>query len=73
LDNSERLKKIIDDLLDISRIERNTLKLHYSLVDVVDLMKDSEGFFTKLAEEKNISLRYIYPHEPVNVFLTLTG
>jgi two-component sensor histidine kinase len=69
LDNSERLKKIIDDLLDISRIERNTLKLHYSLVDVVDLMKDSEGFFTKLAEEKNISLRYIYPHEPVNVFI----
>jgi len=69
LDNAERLKKIIDDLLDISRIERNTLKLHYSLVDIVDLMKDSEGFFIKLAEEKNISLKYIYPFEPVNVFI----
>jgi len=69
LDNAERLKKIIDDLLDISRIERNTLKLHYSLVDIVDLVKDSEGFFMKLAEEKNIRLKYIYPAEPVNVFI----
>jgi PAS domain S-box-containing protein len=69
LDNTERLKKIIDDLLDISRIERNTLKLHYSLVDIVDLIKDSEGFFIKLAEEKNIRLKYVYPGEPVNVFI----
>ncbi|MDD5561621.1 MAG: ATP-binding protein [Candidatus Omnitrophica bacterium] len=69
LDNAERLRKIIDDLLDISRIERNTLKLHYSLVDIVDLMKDSEGFFMKLAEEKNIRLKYVYPDEPVNVFI----
>ena len=69
LDNVERLKKIIDDLLDISRIERNTLKLRYSLVDIVDLMKDSEGFFIKLAKEKNICLRYAYPDEPVNVFI----
>jgi PAS domain S-box-containing protein len=69
LDNAERLKKIIDDLLDISRIERNTLKLHYSLVDIIDLMKDSEAFFMKLAGEKNICLKYIYPDEPVNVFI----
>jgi len=69
LDNVERLKKIIDDLLDVSRIERNTLKLHYSLVDVVDLLKDSASFFTQLAAEKNISLKYSYPKEPVNVFI----
>jgi len=69
LDNAERLKKIIDDLLDISRIERNTLKLHYSLVDIIDLMKDSEVFFMKLAEEKHICLKYVYPPEPVNVFI----
>ncbi len=69
LDNVERLKKIIDDLLDTSRIERNALKLRYSLVDVVDLLKDSATFFTELAAEKNISLRYSYPKEPVNIFI----
>jgi len=69
LDNADRLKKIIDDLLDVSRIERNTLKLHYSLVDIVDLFKDSATFFTKLAQEKNITLKYSYPKEDVNVFI----
>jgi PAS domain S-box-containing protein len=69
LDNVERLKTIIDDLLDVSRIERNALKLHYSLVDLVDLIKDSASFFTELAAEKNISLKYSYPGEPVNIFI----
>ena len=69
LDNTERLKKIIDDLLDISRIERSALKLRYSLVDVVDLIKDSASFFTELAAEKNISLKYSYPKDPVNIFI----
>jgi len=69
LDNIERLKKIIDGLLDVSQIERNTLKLHYSLVDVIDLIKDSASFFTELAAEKNVSLNYSYPKEPVNIFI----
>jgi PAS domain S-box-containing protein len=69
LDNTDRLKKIIDDLLDVSRIERNTLKLHYSLVDIADLIKDSAAFFNKLASEKDITLKYHYPKEPVNVFI----
>ncbi len=69
LHNADRLKKIIDDLLDVSRIERNALRLHYSLVDIVDLLKDSASFFVKLAQEKNISLKYFYPRDPVNVFV----
>lgn len=69
LDNTERLRKIIDDLLDVSRIERNTLKLHYSLVDIADLVKDSASFFTELAAEKSISLEYSYPKKPVNIFI----
>ena len=69
LNNANRLKKIISDLLDVSRIERNTLKLHYSLVDIVDLLKDSSSFFIKLAKEKSVSLAYSYPRFPVNVFV----
>ena len=67
--NVERLKKIIDDLLDVSQIERNVFNLHYSLVNVVDLIKDSADFFTELAAEKNISLKYVYPKEAVNIFI----
>lgn len=68
-DNIERLKKLIDDLLDMSRIERNKLELNYSLVNFYDLFKDSEGFYKKLAEEKGINLRYLLPSKDINLFI----
>jgi len=67
--NVERLKKMIDELLDLSRIENETFKLHYSLVNLSDLLEDSAGFFKNLAQEKGISLIYNLPKRPVNVFL----
>ncbi len=68
-DNIERLKNLIDNLLDISRIERDKLRLHYSLVNINALIKDSSDFFKKLAEERDISLKYYLPKEEVNLFV----
>lgn len=68
-DNVERLKKIIDDLLDISRIEKGKLKLHYSLVNLNDLLLDSSDFFKRLASEKDIELDYSIPKDQVNIFV----
>lgn len=68
-DNIERLKKIIDELLDISRIERGRFKLHYSLVNLNDLLRDSSDFFKKMAEDKGISLDYYLPRKQVNIFM----
>ncbi len=68
-DNIERLKKIIEDLLDMSRIEQDTLKLHYSLVNLNELLESSSDFFKKLAAEKGISLRYDIPKDEVNIFI----
>jgi len=67
--NIERLKKLIDDLLDMSRIERNKLELHYSLVNFKDLLKDSADFYKKLAEEKGLELRYYIPKKDINLFI----
>ncbi|MFA5089035.1 MAG: ATP-binding protein [Candidatus Omnitrophota bacterium] len=67
--NIERLTKIIDELLDISRIEGKRLKLHYSLVNLNDLLRDTEDFFKKLAAEKNIKLNYLLPSHEVNIFI----
>lgn len=67
--NLDRLKSIIDKLLDISLVERRKLKLRYSLVNLSDLLKESQDFFTKLAAEKNISLTYQLPKEEVNIFI----
>jgi len=67
--NIERLKKLIDDLLDISRIERDKLELHYSLVNLNDLLKDSLGFYEKLAEEKGVTLKLHFPKKEVCLFI----
>lgn len=68
-ENVERLRHMIEDLLDISRIEKGILRLHYSLVNLNDLIKDSSDFFKKWAKEKGISLKYNLPQEQINIFL----
>ncbi|MEI8349797.1 MAG: ATP-binding protein [Candidatus Omnitrophota bacterium] len=67
--NIERLKKMIDELLDLSRIENSQFKLQYSLVNFNDLLQDSSEFFRKLAHDKNITLEYGFPEKQVNIFL----
>ncbi len=67
--NTERLKNIIDELLDISRIEGKRLKLDYSLVNLNDLIQESEDFFRKLAAEKGVDLSYYLPQGEVNIFI----
>ena len=67
--NIERLKKLMEDLLDISRIERNKLELRYSLINLNDLLKDSSEFYQILAEEKGIELNYDLPKKDINLFV----
>lgn len=67
--NIERLKNIIDELLDISRIEAKMFNLRYSLVNLMDIFKDSEQYFKELAAEKSITLDYKFPSHEVNIFI----
>jgi PAS domain S-box-containing protein len=67
--NIARLKKIIDDLLETSRIEGGKIKLHYSLVNLNDLLLDNAEFYKKQAQDKGISLEYNLPREQINIFL----
>jgi len=64
-----RLNGIIEDLLDVARIETGRLKLHYSLVNLNDLLKESADFFKKQAQDKGVRLEYVLPKEQVNIFL----
>jgi len=67
--NIERLQKMIDSLLEISTIERQQLKLHYSLASLSDLIEDSKEFFCQKASEKNIKIEYCLPEKNVNIFV----
>lgn len=68
-ENLERLKNIIEDLLDVSRIEKGTLRLHYSLVNLNELICESSDFFKRWAKERNITLQYVLPKKDVNIFI----
>jgi len=68
-DNMERLNHMIDNLLDMTRIEKRRLRLHYSLANLNDLIMNTADFFRKLAREKDIHLRYIMPKEKINIFI----
>src|SRR3989338_2400656 len=67
--NVARLNHIIEELLDISRIESGKIKMHYSLINLNDLLMDSSAFFKKLAEEKGIDLEYNLPRSQINIFI----
>lgn len=56
--NVDRLKHIVGDLLDISRLERGAFKMQYSFFNLCDLIRDNSEFFIKMAQTKNIRLDY---------------
>ncbi|MCK5580244.1 MAG: PAS domain-containing protein [Candidatus Omnitrophica bacterium] len=65
----DRLTGIIDKLLDASRIERETLKLQYSLVNLSALLKETRTYFKKQAAEKNIKITYQLPKHAITIFV----
>lgn len=69
VENTERLKRLVEELLDVSRIEKGTLKLHYSLVNLNELIGGSAEFFAKLAGDKGITLECKLPKEEINIFV----
>lgn len=67
--NIKRIRHLIDELLDISRIESGQLKLHYSLVNLNVLLRDSSAYFKNLAHTKDIKLNYHLPRKDINIFI----
>ena len=57
LEDIDRLKRIIDNLLDISKLESGKFKIIREEVDIVDLAKKAIAEFKPQASVKNIELR----------------
>jgi len=56
LRNAERLDRIIEDFLEVSRIEAARLKFVFKKVDLKETIKDTIKFLEGFAKEKNIQL-----------------
>ncbi len=57
LEDVDRLKRIIDDLLDVSKIEAGKFKLHKATIDLVGLVKGVGASFRPRVEALGLDLR----------------
>lgn len=71
MENVNRLTRIVDSLLTISKIESGRLDLHKTVVNICELIKDTVSNYKPLAQEKNISLDFEVPEEGIDICLDL--
>lgn len=63
---SERLQTLVQDLLDLSKIEQQGFRLHLETVDLADLLREIAVMFQQKSEEKGIDF---YLHAPKSVYM----
>lgn len=70
LHDTERLSKLITDVLDISRIDLGTLKFYYENVEINKLFDNIEKEMRPIANSKNINISYNISRKLPNELIT---
>lgn len=83
LEDSDRLKRIIDNLLDISKIEAGKVELRKELTDIVEVVKGIASAFALQSQERGLKLSayfskarlklYVDKDRLIQVFTNLVG
>ena len=68
-DSIDRLARIINSLLDISKIEAGKVELKKELVEVRDLMSHVASSFETRAKVQGLELRVSFPKKPIDVYV----
>jgi PAS domain S-box-containing protein len=58
--NAQQLGIIIDDILDLSRVEADKIELYKTRFDLIDFLRDIQTTFAHKAEEKGLTLSIDY-------------
>jgi len=66
--NAVRLHRLIDQLLDLSKIESGNMKVHAAEGDLKQFLKTVYAYFVSFADQKQISYTLHVPQEPVSGF-----
>jgi signal transduction histidine kinase/GGDEF domain-containing protein len=67
--NIDRLARIIDSLLDVSKIEAGKVELKRELVDLAGLIRRTASSFELSLKEKNLELKINVPEKQIDVFV----
>lgn len=66
--NAERLLRLINQLLDLSKLESGNMHLLASQSDLIDFLKPIFSSFDSYATKKRLKYTFEYPEEPVVVY-----
>ena len=69
MENVQRLSRIVDSLLTISKIESGRLDLRKTVVNICELIKDTVSNYEPLSQEKGICLDCKVPEQSVDICL----
>ncbi|SFE05765.1 hybrid sensor histidine kinase/response regulator transcription factor [Thermophagus xiamenensis] len=69
--NARRLMNMIDQLIDLRKLDQGKLKLSVSKFDVVGVVKDIVGNFQPLAEQKNVNIQFYSSNDTLEVWLDM--
>ena len=67
-DTVDRLIRVTNNLLDISKLETGHIGLNKEFVDIADLINDAVLLFELKAEKKGLELKVRYPEREVNIY-----
>jgi PAS domain S-box-containing protein len=65
----DHVGNITEAMLDLSRMEKGTFRLRYSLINLNDLLKELAQSYRSLARDKKIRLFCALPSQPLNIFV----
>ena len=67
--NSQKLIRLVNQLLDLSKLEAGEMNIRASETDIITFLKEIVLSFTTFAEKKNITLKFINDEEHIIVYL----
>ncbi|MEK7131555.1 MAG: ATP-binding protein [Patescibacteria group bacterium] len=66
--NNEHLVKLVDEFLDITRIEQGRAKYEFTMVNICDLIDSAMNDLKIKAEQKKMKIKWACPKRIVNVY-----
>jgi signal transduction histidine kinase/ligand-binding sensor domain-containing protein/DNA-binding response OmpR family regulator len=71
--NAQRILHLINQLMDIRKLDKGQMRLHFKETDIVGFIEDLMLTFEYPAQRKNIDFSFIHKDEKLNVWIDLNN